>query len=43
MRARLATIFRLGVKELRSLRADPVMMFLVFYTFTVAIYTVATV
>ncbi|MDD3447050.1 MAG: ABC transporter permease [Zavarzinia sp.] len=42
MRARLATIFRLGVKELRSLRADPVMMFLVLYTFTVAIYTVAT-
>lgn len=39
---RLATIYRLGIKELRSLRADPVMMFLVFYTFTVAIYTVAT-
>ncbi|PWR17977.1 ABC transporter permease [Zavarzinia compransoris] len=42
MKQRLATIFRLGVKELRSLRADPVMLFLVFYTFTVAIYTVAT-
>ncbi|MCF4164145.1 ABC transporter permease [Zavarzinia compransoris] len=42
MRARLATIFRLGIKELRSLRADPVMLFLVLYTFTIAIYTVAT-
>lgn len=42
MRQRLATIYRLGIKELRSLRADPVMMFLVAYTFTVAIYTVAT-
>ncbi|MFA5120870.1 ABC transporter permease [Zavarzinia sp.] len=42
MRDRIATIFRLGIKELRSLRADPVMLFLVFYTFTIAIYTVAT-
>jgi len=40
MRA-LGNIFRLGVKELRSLRHDPVMVFLILYTFTIAIYTVA--
>ncbi len=40
MRA-LDNIFRLGVKELYSLRNDPVMVFLILYTFTVAIYTVA--
>lgn len=38
----LANVFRLGIKELRSLRADPVLMFFVLYTFTVAVYTVAT-
>jgi ABC-2 type transport system permease protein len=37
----LGNIFRLGVKELRSLRNDPVMVFLILYTFTIAIYTVA--
>ena len=37
----LGNIFRLGVKELHSLRNDPVMVFLILYTFTVAIYTVA--
>lgn len=37
----LGNIFRLGVKELHSLRHDPVMVFLILYTFTVAIYTVA--
>jgi ABC-2 type transport system permease protein len=41
MFARLARIVRLGVKELYSLRADPVMLFLIVYTFTFAIYTVA--
>lgn len=40
MRA-LGNIFRLGVKELYSLRSDPVMVFLILYTFTIAIYTVA--
>jgi len=35
-------IFRLTIKELRSIRADPMMLVLVFYTFTVAVYTVAT-
>lgn len=37
----LRNIFRLGVKELFSLRGDPVMVFLIIYTFTFAIYTVA--
>ena len=38
---RLANIFRLGVKELRSLRADPVLSLFILYTFTYAVYTVA--
>ncbi|MTD95785.1 ABC transporter permease subunit [Hyphomicrobium sp. xq] len=38
----LAHIYRLGVKELYSLRHDPVLVFLILYTFTFAIYTVAT-
>lgn len=41
MARRLANIYRLGIKELYSLWADPVLMFLIVYTFTVAIYTVA--
>lgn len=39
---RLANILRLGVKELRSLRADPVLLVLVAYAFSVAVWTVAT-
>jgi ABC-2 type transport system permease protein len=39
---RFGNVFRLGVKELRSLRSDPVLSFLIVYTFTVAVYTVAT-
>jgi ABC-2 type transport system permease protein len=35
-------IFRLTIKELRSIRADPMMLVLVAYTFSVAVYTVAT-
>lgn len=42
MRARLARILRLGIKELYSLKADPVLVLLILYTFTFAIYTVAT-
>lgn len=42
MRRRLKNIYRLGLKELNSLRRDPVLLFLLFFTFTVAIYTVAT-
>ncbi len=38
----LKNILRLVVKELRSLRADPIMLVLVAYTFTIAVYTVAT-
>ncbi|MFN3623363.1 MAG: ABC transporter permease [Hyphomicrobium sp.] len=38
----LEHIYRLGVKELFSLRYDPVLVFLIIYTFTFAIYTVAT-
>lgn len=40
--ARLARVFRLGVKELYSLRADPVLMALILYTFTFAVYSVST-
>ncbi|HTJ97356.1 MAG TPA: ABC transporter permease [Rhodocyclaceae bacterium] len=35
-------IFRLGIKELWSLRRDPIMLVLIVYTFTVAIYVAAT-
>jgi ABC-2 type transport system permease protein len=35
-------VFRLSIKELRSIRADPITLLLVVYTFTVAVYTVAT-
>ena len=41
MRARSRHIYRLGIKELYSLRRDPVLVFLILYTFTFAIYTVA--
>ena len=38
----LKNIWRLGVKELWSLWRDPVMLVLIVYTFTVAVYTAAT-
>ena len=38
----LSNIYRLGVKELWSLWRDPIMLVLIVYTFTVAIYTAAT-
>ncbi|QPC44594.1 ABC transporter permease [Kaustia mangrovi] len=38
----LANIARLGVKEFRSLKADPVLSVLILYVFTLAIYSVAT-
>jgi ABC-2 type transport system permease protein len=38
---RLANIFNLGVKEVRSLLRDPVMLVLIVYAFTVAIYSAA--
>lgn len=40
-RIRLHTIFWLGLKELQSLRADPVLVFLILYTFSYAVYAVA--
>lgn len=42
MRRWIANTFRLGVKELRSLWADPSLVILIVYVFTVAIYSVAT-
>jgi ABC-2 type transport system permease protein len=41
MMRRLRNIYRLGVKELFSLRSDVVMVVLVIYTFTYAVYTPA--
>jgi len=38
----VANVLRLAVKELRSIRADPVLVALILYTFTFAIYSVAT-
>ncbi|WP_211296907.1 ABC transporter permease [Malikia spinosa] len=38
----LANIYRLGIKELWSLWRDPMMLFLIIYTFTVAVYTAGT-
>ncbi|MBT1062493.1 ABC transporter permease [Bowmanella sp. Y26] len=35
-------VWQLGVKELFSLKADPVLLGLIFYIFSVAVYTVAT-
>ena len=35
----LANILRLGIKELRSLRADPVMLVLIVWAFTFSIVT----
>lgn len=37
----IANIYRLGIKELYSLLRDPVLLGLIFYTFTFAVYTVA--
>lgn len=42
MRHRFTNIYRLGIKELWSLWRDPMMLFLIVYTFTVAIYTAGT-
>ncbi len=38
----LINIFRLVMKELRSIRADPIMLVLVVYAFTISVNTVAT-
>src|SRR5690606_16982070 len=41
MRA-VTNILHLGIKELRSLSRDPIMLVLIAYSFTVAVYTAAT-
>lgn len=41
MRERLANIYRLGIKELFSLRYDAALVFLIVYAFTYSIYAVA--
>jgi len=40
---RLANILHLGVKELRSLRRDPLMLFFIIFSFSFAIYSAASV
>ena len=42
LRLHLANIYQLIIKELRSFRSDPIMLLLVAYAFTVAIYAAAT-
>ncbi len=42
IRQKLANIYHLGVKELWSLWRDPMMLFLIIYTFSIGIYTAAT-
>ncbi|MDI1260825.1 ABC transporter permease [Aquabacterium sp.] len=42
MRRRIANIYRLGIKELWSLVRDPTMLVLIFFSFTVSVYTAAT-
>jgi len=42
LRAHIQNIYRLIIKELRSIRADPMMLVLVAYAFSVAVYMVAT-
>jgi ABC-2 type transport system permease protein len=42
MSDRLGNIYRLGIKELISLRRDPVFVVLIIYVFTAAVYVIAT-
>ena len=42
LRRHLANIYQLTIKELRSIRSDPIMLALVAYTFTIAVYATAT-
>jgi hypothetical protein len=42
MGVRWGNIFWLGTKELRGLRADPVLLFLIAYAFSAAVYMMAT-
>ena len=38
---RVSNVYRLGLKEFRSLRYDPVLIFLIVYAFSIAIYSPA--
>jgi len=42
LRDHVANVFRLVIKELRSIRSDPTMLILVAYAFTISVNTVAT-
>ena len=42
LRDHLFNIFRLVIKELRSIRSDPTMLILVIYAFSISVNTVAT-
>ena len=42
LRLHVANIYRLMIKELRGIRSDPIMLLLVAYSFTFAIYAAAT-
>src|ERR1700745_2467054 len=42
MALRLPNVFRLGVKELYSLRTDPILLVMIVYAFTFAVYAQAT-
>lgn len=42
LRDHVANVFRLVIKELRSIRSDPTMLILVVYAFTISVNTVAT-
>jgi ABC-2 type transport system permease protein len=42
LKRHLANIYRLVIKELRSIRSDPIMLILVVYAFSLAVYTVST-
>jgi ABC-2 type transport system permease protein len=42
LRLHLANIYHLFIKELRSIRHDPIVLAVMAYSFTIAIYAVAT-
>jgi ABC-2 type transport system permease protein len=42
LRLHVANVYRLTIKELRSIRSDPIMLALIAYSFTFAIYAAAT-
>ena len=42
LRLHFENVYRLMIKELRSFRSDPIMLLLVAYSFTIAIYAAAT-